>query len=182
MVNRRLRKLEETKECCLNKLQELQRPVLESLQSEVFATVSEFVPDVKGIQFDANERIRRFARKSSIYVNDGTDTDLEAKGDGVKSLLAIALMRHASQADGEEKNLILCIEDPESHLHPKAVLGLRRVLMETTNTNQLVVSTHSPVLVDRINVSGNIIASGGKATRCDDYGANSRIARSANGR
>jgi predicted ATP-dependent endonuclease of OLD family len=87
---------------------------------------------------------------------------LEEKGDGIKSLVAISLMRY-SVSNTINKNLIILIEEPESHLHPRAVHSLRQVLMDLAKNYQLIVSSHSQLLVDRLDISNNIIVEKGKA-------------------
>lgn len=130
MISRALKGLERTPEYieCLDKLQELQAPIINKLQSEIAATVSEFIPDVKNIRLETIESPRRAIRRNRVFVDDGALTDLDAKGDGVKSLVAIALMRYASVTSSGEKDLVMCVEEPESHLHPKAIHGIRKVL------------------------------------------------------
>lgn len=61
------------------------------------------------------------------------------------------------------KSLILCIEEPEAHLHPDAVHSLRNVLLEIAEKKgvQVIISTHSPILVDRNDVSNNVVVSPG---------------------
>jgi putative ATP-dependent endonuclease of OLD family len=108
--------------------------------------------------------LRRALRHSSrVLVDDGTETELGRKGDGVKSLTAIALLRHTSQKAQGSRSLIFAIEEPESHLHPRAIHGLRAVLQEIANANQVIVTTHSPVLVDRQETQRNIIVKDGRA-------------------
>lgn len=51
----------------------------------------------------------------------------------------------------------------ESHLHPRAIHSLRVVLQEIATTNQVIVTTHSPTLVDRQETRRNIIVKDGRA-------------------
>ena len=44
-------------------------------------------------------------------------TSIENKGDGIKSLVAIGLIESMSFENLQGKSLILCIEEPEAHLH-----------------------------------------------------------------
>lgn len=48
-------------------------------------------------------------------VNDGTPTLLTYKGDGAQSLAALAILRYASERGARGKNLVVAIEEPESH-------------------------------------------------------------------
>ena len=96
-----------------------------------------------------------------LLIDDGTLTDIAMKGDGVKSLAALALLKHswANQRDGV--NAVLALEEPESHLHPEAIRALRDVVFGLSESGQVVVSTHSPILVNRSDVTKNILVEGG---------------------
>ena len=87
---------------------------------------------------------------------------MERKGDGVQSLVAISLITGALQETGQDKDIIILLEEPESHLHPKAIHQLREVLNTLGQDNQLIVTTHSPVLANRVDVSSNLIVSKSK--------------------
>jgi putative ATP-dependent endonuclease of the OLD family len=79
-------------------------------------------------------------------------------------------MRHSSESASSGKNFIIAVEEPESHLHPHAMHGLKTVLQELAERHQVVITTHSPVFVDRSEVASNVIVQDGKA----------RVARSIN--
>lgn len=149
----------------LTKVKELQQPVLEALSNSVHKTMVSFLPAIKSVQIEITEeqRIRALRRSAKIIVDDGTPTDLEHKGDGVQSLAALALMRHASESGGKGKSFVIAIEEPESHLHPSAMHVLRKVLTELSATYQVVLTTHSPLFVDRSNIASNILVNKNKA-------------------
>lgn len=149
----------------LKGIQELQRPILESLSESLRDTFADFLPEVRSVDLKTEDSFaRRVIRRSCrVLVDDGTKTDLELKGDGIKSLAAIALMRHSSQTELQQKSFILAIEEPESHLHPESIHRLRRVLDEIASGHQLIITTHSPLLVDSVNVSRNIIVTASRA-------------------
>jgi putative ATP-dependent endonuclease of OLD family len=135
-------------------------------------TISAFITDVQDITLESESRIRRALRTSTrVLVNDGVKTDLQLKGDGIISLTAISLLRHISQGALGQKSLILAIEEPESHLHPRAVHGLRKVLLEIAQKHQVLISTHSQALVDRQTVGNNIIVERRTATPATDFAA-----------
>jgi predicted ATP-dependent endonuclease of OLD family len=72
-------------------------------------------------------------------------------------------MTGALQTDDAIKNVILLIEEPESHLHPRAIHQLREVLDTLKIDRQIILTTHCPALVNRADVSSNIIVSKNKA-------------------
>ncbi len=149
----------------LAKIEELQRPVLLALAANVYATMKTFLPAVKKVSIDISGEQRQTALRKSAHIvsDDGTATELEYKRDGVQSLAALALMRHASETAGIGKSFVIAIEEPESHLHPSAMHALRKVLAELAQKYQVVTTTHSPLFIDRLNVSSNILVSDNKA-------------------
>jgi hypothetical protein len=150
---------------CIQQVQALQQPILDKIADKLQKTVSEFVPGVRNIHI-TNERMAHAFRTSfNILVDDGAKTDLSAKGDGIISLASISLMKHVSEESLGAKSLILSIEEPESHLHPEAIHGLRQVLKDISKQQQVIITTHSPILVEREQISQNIIVRRGRAQK-----------------
>jgi putative ATP-dependent endonuclease of OLD family len=79
------------------------------------------------------------------------------------SLAAIALMRHVSQSTHQGKDVLVALEEPESHLHPTAIRQLRTVLSELSTRHQVVLTTHSPIFTNRSDIRQNIIVSKNRA-------------------
>jgi putative ATP-dependent endonuclease of the OLD family len=145
-------------------IEKLQQPILDDLSRELKITVQSFIPDISGIYLKTSGAVARaISRSAQITVDDGANTSLRMKGDGIKSLVAISLMKHASQSALGGKSLILAIEEPESHLHPNAVHRLREVLQEVSKESQVILTTHAVPLVDRERPTGNIIVKDGYA-------------------
>lgn len=164
LVAAELRRLEDDPKYLklIEQVEQAQKPILDSLAGELTATVRKFIPEVRGIRLGQGLR-RAVSRSATVSVDDGADTLLALKGDGVKSLTAIALMRHSSQKTSKGRSVIFAIEEPESHLHPDAIHRLRQVLVDISQKNQVILTTHSPGLVDRVNPSSNVLVQSGKA-------------------
>lgn len=143
----------------LRAIEVAQRPVLQDLSSVILRTLRDFLPDVQSVRVEIprEDLERALASVCRVIVDDGTATDLKFKGDGVKSLAALALVRKAAERLSTQRELVLAIEEPEAHLHPLAVHGIRRVLHDIASKQQVVVTTHSPLLVDRGRGANNII-------------------------
>ncbi len=143
----------------LRALADLQKPVLVQLAESVKTTLGEFLPNVREVtvQISDDARYRALRRSCEIVIDDGTATALDKKGDGVQSLAALSLMKHASHSSSSGRNLVLAIEEPESHLHPKAIHQLREVLDDLSSQHQVIVTTHCPLFVDRTNLRSNIL-------------------------
>ena len=171
MVSRELRsvELDEKYSKALNDLSELQRPVLEQLSQKITKTLKDFLPNVISVQVKVSEEARHRAlrRSCEIIVDDGTPTLLQRKGDGVQSLAALSLLRGGVRPRGD-RDLVLAIEEPESHLHPDAIHRLRAVIDEISKNHQVILTTHCPLFVDRVDVSSNIIVLQSRATAAKD--------------
>lgn len=158
MVSRALRKIEKLDQYkeALDKIAELQEPILRELSSTVASTMRSFLPQVSDVQININQATRsRAIRAPEIIVNDGTPTHIERKGDGIKSLAAISLL-HEVNEDASVAS-VLAIEEPEAHLHPEAIHRLRDVIKEISTRRQVVITTHCPLLVARDDIKSNII-------------------------
>jgi putative ATP-dependent endonuclease of OLD family len=117
----------------------------------------EILPDVRSIALTIEERPSSFLGDVRVILDDGTATELEYKGDGVQSLAALSVIQHYSSQTARAKEFILAIEEPEAHLHPKAIHALRSVLRDTAARQQVVLTTHSPLFVNRLQIGSNII-------------------------
>ena len=167
MVERELQAIESNLDYqkALERIAELQQPILDQLSDSIHSTLVQFLPDVRDVKVRISEagRNRALRRSSEIMVDDGALTGLQYKGDGVQSLAALGIMRHVSDRRSSGNNLIIAIEEPESHLHPNAVHSLREVVQELADKHQIVVTTHCPLFVDRAAVHSNIIVNNRKA-------------------
>jgi putative ATP-dependent endonuclease of the OLD family len=81
---------------------------------------------------------------------------IENRGAGTQNSLIIALFRLIAELklDGY---FILAMEEPENSLHPKAQRQLLSVIQEISTGSQVIVTTHSPVFIDRSKFENNII-------------------------
>jgi predicted ATP-dependent endonuclease of OLD family len=73
-------------------------------------------------------------------------------------------MRRGAESRGSGRQLILAIEEPESHLHPSAIHQLKSVLTEIARTSQVIMTTHCPLFVDRTSIKSNIMVRSNRAT------------------
>lgn len=165
MVSRELATLEDRVDYqrAVKKIADLQNPVLQKISKQIQNALQEFLPNVASVDVSVSERVRFAAmrRNVEVTVDDGTPTALARKGDGVQSLAAISLLRGTNPT---KRQSILALEEPESHLHPRAIHRLRSVIDELSRTHQVVLTTHCPLFVDRVNTETNIVVTGSKAT------------------
>lgn len=167
MVTRALGKLERDPayQQALKAIEEAERPVLEEVSSLVYESLKPFIGALSGVStaVSRDQRTRAMRRSAEIWLDDGTLTPLSQKGDGVKSLVAIALAKASAEGSAGSRNLLLAIEEPEAHLHSGAVHTLRALLEDIARTRQVIISTHEPALVRRDQVEANVLVQGNKA-------------------
>jgi len=148
----------------LKQLEQLDRTVVAEVESVLQKTLTRFIPGTDSVQLEA----RSYSRASGledIFIDDGVLTPIAAKGDGIQSLVALALTMEWTQSTNHpDKQLIIAVEEPESHLHPGAVHELRQVLQTIAESQQVIVTTHSQALVNRRNLRQNVIVSERSAT------------------
>ncbi len=168
LVAQELRTLERQEEYrdALKVIEDLQRPRLQEIGRAVQETLAHFLPDVTSVEVNLVESHRYMgpaSRSVEVIVDDGYATSLDRKGDGVQSLAAIALLRRAAMDRGQNRMFVLAVEEPEAHLHPFAVRELRTVLGLIAQDQQVVLTTHSPLLADPLHVDRNVIVEESKA-------------------
>lgn len=154
----------------LTTIADLQQPILNELATRVHGPLKEFLPSIKSVKLEISESSRRgsLRRDVSVVIDDGTPTLLEYKGDGVKSLAALGLLKSQSAPTGAS---ILAIEEPESHLHPAAIHQVNEIIRSISQTTQVIVTTHNPLFVDRENIKANVIVTDGGATPAKNISA-----------
>lgn len=147
----------------LKTIRELQEPIITNLSNKIKTSLLEFLPNIKDVEIELYEQRRMFSLRNSydIYIDDGHKTNISLKGDGVKSLSALGMLKNSSTTN--DMFSLIAIEEPESHLHPSAIHLLKDQIYELRKNHQVIITSHSPLFVDRENIGNNIIIHSGYA-------------------
>lgn len=145
-----------------------QDSVLIDISNTLKHSLKEFLPLIKSSKIHINREVvdvrSPLAMGTEIFINDGVETALIQKGSGVQSLIAISIANYISQSKKRgSENLILAIEEPETHLHPMAVHQVKETLEKISYKTPVIITTHSPLLVNLKDVKSNIIVNENEA-------------------
>ncbi|WP_282859601.1 ATP-dependent nuclease [Pseudoclavibacter helvolus] len=141
----------------VQQLEVLDKAVVSEVEEMLQATLTRFIPGTESVQIQTRA-LSRASGLDDIFIDDGVLTPIAAKGDGIQSLVALALtMEWTRSTSHPDRQLIVAVEEPESHLHPGAVHELREVLHGVAETQQVIVTTHSQALINRRNLKQNVI-------------------------
>jgi len=152
-------------QAALRQVDELRSSVVESMQADLRETISTYLANVSNV-----ELIRRDVRTAEtinrVMIDDGSPTSLAQKGDGVKSLFALALIQHLAnqRVDQARSSLVLLVDEPEAHLHSRAVHDLLALFTKIAREQQVVLATHNPIFVNRETIAANVLVRGNAAT------------------
>lgn len=131
-----------------------------------------------------------FSRGVEIRIDDGVDTEVVAKGHGMQRCVLFTLLRALIlneralllSADTREedaaspvtyRSIILLVEEPELFIHPQLCKLFFDTLSAFAEADQVVYTTHSPLLVDAARyesvslVAKDSAAAGTRVVNCD---------------
>lgn len=96
--------------------------------------------------------------KFSVTLSDDRvdAVEIQDRGAGTQNNLIIALFRLIAESH-VQGNFIFAMEEPENSLHPKAQRQLLNVIQQISESTQVIVTTHSPVFIDRSRFESNIL-------------------------
>jgi predicted ATPase len=82
-----------------------------------------------------------------IRLVDGTSVPAEFMSEGMLYFLAFAALPYL------RATAVILIEEPENGLHPARIIEVMSVLREVSNTTQILIATHSPLVVNELDAA-----------------------------
>ena len=163
LIEKELATLEESSKYteAISIVEKLQQDILDNIATQIAIPLKTFIPSVNRVQFLPKEQRRKeFRRNIEVVIDDGTLTPIQLKGNGIKSLIALAMLNITNQSG---RMSIVAIEEPESHLHPEGARQLYKTILSLSENHQVILTTHSPLFINRLDLQENIIVNAGKA-------------------
>lgn len=148
-------------------IEKIQQDRMDNMADALQTKLSNYVPGIKSLKIISNRpnRLRAMNNSYDLIIDDGVETMLEDKGDGIISLVAISLL-HLS--DSHIRDGLIIIDEPEAHLHSGAISELKNTLEDLSGNSQLVISTHHQIFVDREKIGNNYIIKDGIVKKAEN--------------
>lgn len=134
----------------------LRRGAVAEIAGNLTQSVKRYLPSVEAIDIETVD-ISATDAVADLVINDGTSTSIDSKGDGIKSLVSMALLHQLASERAGQQNIILAVDEPEAHLHSASVHELQSLFSEISGAQQVILATHNPIFVNREEVSSNIL-------------------------
>lgn len=102
---------------------------------------------------DSRHALRGMLQNAVITSKDEIEVSIAERGTGFQSAMVLGVLRYvASRSKQTAGKVVFVIEEPEAFLHPQTQRAMAKILRDISADAQLVVTTHSPVLVDSFSV------------------------------
>lgn len=138
------------------RLNDLRQRAVTGVSTELTASVQRYLPSVANVEVITSD-FEQSDTVDDVLIDDGSVTSIANKGDGVKSLVTLALIQELAKEQARSHSFILLVDEPEAHLHASAVHELQILFQELSATQQVILATHNPIFVNRDRIESNVL-------------------------
>ena len=155
-----------------------------TIEDKIQEILSKLMPSVTRVKLNViTEDVKSiFSRGVELSVDDGVETDVLLKGHGLQRCIVFSLLQTLilneknrlidNEEEAVEIPILLAIEEPELYIHPQLGKLFYDVLVEFSDENQVIYSTHSTRFIDvsryeNIALLNKNRETGTKITNCD---------------
>jgi AAA15 family ATPase/GTPase len=115
---------------------------VDSINTDGLSEKDEYVracEDILGFRISSSTADR--GKKATYVINNSQNIPLELMGEGVANILGLIIDLCVS------KNKLFLIEEPENDIHPKALKKLLKFIVDKSESNQFIITTHSNIVL-----------------------------------
>ncbi len=146
-----------------------QLEAVQKLSDAISTRMSDIVEAKVIFKLDPPDTNKFIGTNTSIKIDSGIETDINLQGHGVQRSLIFALIEVIAHHEAEiasregealnQKATVLLFEEPELYMHPHLMRRLKKALKGIANSDnwQVIISTHSPFLLDVANDPKSLI-------------------------
>lgn len=142
---------------------QLQQNALDKISAQLKEPLKTFLPNLQNVSIQQSSDGHMpyfYGNNIDVIIDDGIPTSIKNKGDGIKSLITLAILKNRRSFVGAS---VIAIEEPESHLHSGAIHSLIDVIYKMSENSQVIITTHNPLFVQQNKINSNIIVDMGTA-------------------
>jgi len=140
------------------KLSDVEAAVKEVLDGSAKAIQDELPFEEQEVSFvlpDSRSALRGMLASTVLESGSGVvKVPVTSRGTGFQSALILGILKYvATKATTSDSTLLFAIEEPEAFLHPQTQRAMAKIIGEIASSAQVLVTTHSPVIVDSFEIS-----------------------------
>lgn len=148
------KKITEIEDLNFNLSQTIKKDKVESEMLEEVIKKFQEISQFK-VQLDFLDNCKPFDNAKFVIKQDNNQQIcLSNLGSGYEMMFSLLYSYYMSKQQG--KNTIILIDEPELHLHPKIQQKFVNFLLEISKETQIIITTHSPLLVKQLSYNDNV--------------------------
>lgn len=145
-----------------SKLRQIENEIFQEMQSEANAIknfMKEYATNLVEVEIKPSISWKEIVRSVDVsfrFDNDEKLIPMTHKGAGYRRIFMVARFRYLAEKN-HKSNIIYLIEEPETFLHPSAQQDLIEAFKDLSETNQIFITTHSPVFTGSTSLDSVVL-------------------------